>query len=181
MSLLGHVAIGVVAGRGVTDVRGDGEALVGRLVGFSALALLPDSDLILGALMPGVGLFEHRGPSHSLVVAAVVAIVAAFILTAAGQSHPGRWAGLVFVVVASHGLVDTLGQSDLGVQLLWPFSDARILAPWHILPNPALEHPLERAFVTPLVAEALLYLPAWLYAFTPRSWIAGLRDRLAAR
>ena len=177
MSLLGHVAIGVVAARGVTEVRGDGEALPGRLLGYSALALLPDSDLILGSLVPDVALFEHRGPSHSFFVAALVAIVLGLALAALGREHPARWAALGFLLVVSHGIVDTLGQSDLGVQLLWPFSDARILAPWHILPNPALERPLSREFLQPLLAEALLYLPAWLYAFTPRSWIVAFLDR----
>src|SRR3954447_19825663 len=168
MSVLGHVAIGVVAARAVTPPEEDEERLAGRMVGLALLALLPDSDFILSALAPRVELLEHRGATHSLAVAVAIGLVVAFALSLSGNADALRWGLVAGAVVASHGLIDTLGQTDLGVELFWPFSDIRVLAPWHVLPNPALYRPLVTNFFGELVIEALVCLPAWLYAFWPR-------------
>lgn len=176
MSVLGHIAIGVVTARagtpglerGAADQRRSGP-LAGRMAALAALALGPDVDLLLGAMFPGVSVFEHRGPTHSLFVAALIGVLVAGALTAGGNGRPLRWGLVAGLVVASHGLVDSVGSSDLGVQLFWPFSDERFLAPWRFLPDPSLGRPFVTQFLWPLAAEAVLYLPAWVYAFAPRS------------
>jgi inner membrane protein len=172
MSVLGHVAIGVIAGRATTPDREPHGALASRMAGLAALALLPDSDFLLQAVFPNVAAIDHRGATHSLAVAAFVGLVAAFALVLGRADHPIRWGLIVAVVLASHGLMDTIGDSNLGVELLWPFSDVRFLASWHLLPDPSLTPPLARNFLAALAAEAVVFLPAWLYAFTPRSWLA---------
>ncbi|HYL41187.1 MAG TPA: hypothetical protein VET90_07765, partial [Candidatus Binatus sp.] len=73
--------------------------------------------------------------------------------------------------------LDLLGDSTLGVQLLWPFSDARF-TPWQLLPDPAFIPPLARNFLAPLAAEAVIFLPAWIYAFFPRSWLTRGRQEV---
>jgi inner membrane protein len=168
MSVLGHIAIGVVTARAVTPPEEDHERLAGRMVGLSLLAILPDSDFILSALAPRVELLEHRGATHSLAVALTVGLVIAFAMSLSGNGDALRWGIIAGAVVASHGLIDTLGQTDLGVALFWPFSDVRVLAPWHVLPNPALYRPLVTNFFGELVIEAVVFIPAWLYAFWPR-------------
>src|SRR3954451_13870635 len=168
MSVLGHVAIGVVAARAVTPPEQDEERLAGRMVGLALLALLPDSDFILSAMAPRVELLEHRGATHSLAVAVTVGLIIAFALSLSGNPDALRWGLVAGAVVASHGLIDTFGETDLGVELFWPFSDVRVLAPWHILPNPGLYRPLVTNFFGELALEAILFLPAWLCAFWPR-------------
>jgi inner membrane protein len=169
MSVLGHIAIGVVTARAITPADGEPEQLVGPMVGLALLALLPDTDFILGAIAPRVALFDHRGPSHSLAVAVTVGLVIAFALSVSGNPHALRWGLIAGAVVASHGIMDTFGQTDVGVELFWPFSDVRVLAPWHLLPNPALYRPIAANFFGELAIEAVLFIPAWLYAFWPRA------------
>jgi inner membrane protein len=174
MSVLGHIAIGTVVARRITGENALPEQLPARLLGLGALAVLPDSDLFLQQLLPSATLFQHRGATHSLVAALLVGLVIGLILLGSGDGHPVRWGLIAAAVVASHGLLDTLGQSDLGVELLWPFSDARYLAPWHILPNPSLQPPLSYFWWGPLLEELVLYLPLWVYAFLPRSWLRSM-------
>ena len=171
MSVLGHVAIGVVTGRAVTPARDGPDVRAGRMAGLAGLALLPDSDFLLHALFPSVEALDHRGATHSLVVAAFVGLVIAFALVVARADHPLRWGLVAGLVMASHGLMDSIGDSSLGVELLWPFSDARFLAPWQLLPDPSLTPPIVQNFLGALVAELILFIPFWLYAFLPRSLV----------
>jgi inner membrane protein len=88
---------------------------VGVVVG---LASLPDVDLRLPV--------PHRGPTHSLLFAALVG--GAFAVTvelvglplpgALGLSAPGFWFLLGVVAVVAHLLGDTL--TPMGVNYLWP-------------------------------------------------------------
>jgi membrane-bound metal-dependent hydrolase YbcI (DUF457 family) len=170
MSVLGHVAIGVAVARGVTRESDEAGLLQGRMVGFGTLGLLPDVDLFLHEMAPRVGLFDHRGPSHSLTLAVLVGLAIAISIISAGGEQPLKWGLLGGAVLASHGIMDAFGQSDLGVELLWPLSDARILAPWHVLPNPTLGDPIGSQ-LRDLALEAVLFMPLWLYAFVPRRWL----------
>ena len=165
MSVLGHVAVGAIAARAVSARDVSLPRLAAYAVAFAALALLPDTDLVLHALAPQVHLFAHRGPSHSLAVAALIGTVVALAAPAGTRARLGV---LVAAVVASHGLLDALGTSGLGVELLWPFTGIRFLAPWHMLPNVDLARPVA-SIVAVLALELVLFAPAWLYALWPRT------------
>jgi inner membrane protein len=166
MSLLGHIAVGVSVARGVTRTTEPRPVLDRRMVGLAGLAMLPDIDFLLHDLAPRVALFDHRGPSHSLLVAVVVGSLVGLVLLARGHPDGAAWGLLAIAVVASHGLLDLFGDTTLGVALLWPISDARILAPWHILPNPPAV--LSWGTLWDVGVEAVVFVPAWLYAFWPR-------------
>lgn len=170
MSVLGHVAVGVVAARAVNRSQPEpGAARLGTMMaGLTILALLPDADFLLPALVPISPSFDHRGITHSLTFAVLIGLITAWVLLVTQSDRPLAWGILVAAVVATHGLLDLLGQSQLGVELLWPFSTVR-LTPWQLLPDPSLAPPLARNFLGPLTAELVLFLPAWLYAFVPRS------------
>jgi inner membrane protein len=168
MSLLGHVAIGVATARRITPA-GEPPSKVGtRMVVFAALAFLPDIDFVLQALAPSITDLEHRGATHSLVLAVAVGAFVALANTLRGGQHPVYWGLVAAGLLASHGGLDWLGNSSLGVELLWPFSDARLLAPWHLLPNPGLVHFFSSRNLATLAIEVLVFLPFWLYAFAPR-------------
>jgi hypothetical protein len=71
------------------------------------------------------------------------------------------------LVLASHGLLDTVTDGGFGVALLWPFSLTRFFAPWRPIPVA----PIGPAFFTPdgaMIALTELVLPLWLYAFKIR-------------
>lgn len=85
-------------------------------------ANLPDLDFLPGVLAGDAGLF-HRGASHSLLAALIVAAVAGWGL---GSRLGGfrRVAGWTFLAYASHLLLDTLVPdatgATAGIPLLWP-------------------------------------------------------------
>ena len=168
MSLLGHIAIGVATARRITPAEEPTETLQTRMVVLAALAFLPDIDFLLEDLAPRVGFLDHRGATHSLVFALCIGVLAAIFLVATRRPRPLEWGVLTAAVVASHGLLDSFGNSTLGVALFWPFSDARYLAPLHALPNPSWQDLLTSRGLADIGIEFLLFLPFWIYAFYPR-------------
>lgn len=93
-------------------------------------AVLPDFDVIGFAIGVHYGdLWGHRGMTHSLLFAVFVAAVSALWLQ---QSAKERWkiGGLLFLIVASHGVLDALTNGGLGVAFLSPFDRNRYFFPW---------------------------------------------------
>jgi hypothetical protein len=101
---------------------------------WSALATLPDPDVIGFALGVQYGdPWGHRGAAHSLLMAAALSIVLSAI--ARRRRLPlGRIALFTVIVLASHGLLDTMTDGGLGCALLWPFSLTRSFAPCRPIP-----------------------------------------------
>lgn len=98
--------------------------LAGMLV-----SILPDLDVIAFRLgIPFGSDFGHRGFSHSLFMAACIALVGSGFCH---RLHAGLARTFLFLVVAcaSHGLLDALTNGGSGVALLWPFSGERYFAP----------------------------------------------------
>lgn len=106
-------------------------------------AMLPDADVLAFALhIPYADAFGHRGASHSLMFAGVLAVLAALALGfgrgrpwSAGLCQPRlastvQAAAFVFVCAASHPLLDAMTSGGLGVALAWPWSEHRFFAPW---------------------------------------------------
>ena len=88
-------------------------------------AMLPDLD-VLGLRL---GLSSHRGFTHSLAFAALLALAGA----ACHRRLRAGFAvcfGFLFAATASHGLLDALTNGGSGIAFLWPFSDGRWFAPW---------------------------------------------------
>jgi inner membrane protein len=135
----------------------------------SALAMLPDADVIAFVLrIPYAAPWGHRGASHSLVIAGLVALaVAAGTRTARG---PALKLGLLaFAAVGSHGLLDAMTTGGLGAALLWPFTQARYFLPWRPIPVAPIGAGMLSARGLYVVAvELLLFLPFWGYALWPR-------------
>jgi inner membrane protein len=169
MSILGHVAIGVATARLTTRAGQPSKTIRTRMVVLAALALLPDIDLVLQEIAPSVSMLQHRAATHSLAFAIGVGGTIALVVLARSGRRAAAWGFVAGAVVASHGLLDSLGDSNLGVALLWPFSNARLLAPWHVLPNPSLPGLLSTRGLAEVAIEFVLFLPFWLYAFLPRS------------
>lgn len=130
------------------------------------IAVLPDLDFLAGFVVGSPHRF-HRGPTHSLLGAAILAGVAApFLLSilrrpgrAPGESAGSRGAGkpayalawsLAFAVLASHLIADAVMPDPgggVGVPVLWPFTSEEYAAP---LPLPAaLANALEIRFDGP--------------------------------
>ena len=167
MASLGHVAVGMALGRRYAHGRPARRGWA--FAGLSALALLPDADVVAFRLgIPYAAPWGHRGASHSLVFAALLALGVALAVRATGGR--GARAGLfAFLALGSHGLLDTLTDGGLGAALLWPFSDVRLFSPLRPLPvAPIARGMLSTRGAYVLAVEALLFLPAFAYALWPR-------------
>jgi inner membrane protein len=102
-----------------------------------AASVLPDSDSLgFAAGVPYGSTFGHRGFTHSLFVAALIALLSASFARRIG-APPLAAFGFVFVSMASHGLLDAMTTGGLGVAFLSPFSNERYFLPWRkILVSP---------------------------------------------
>ena len=134
MASLGHVAIGMLAGRTLFPGKPSRAAL--PMLVFSGLALLPDLDYL--AVMLGVP--EHRAvrPPRGDPLAGPSLGAG----SAGGRSsrrdcdcRAGKQLVLVGAVVASHALLDAMTVSSRGVPLFWPITFTRFEAPWRPIPN----------------------------------------------
>ena len=98
----------------------------------AVLAVLPDADAIAFRFgIPYEHVLGHRGLSHSLPFAAVLAatIAAALPGTSLSGSRLRLWLFL-FLATASHGLLDMLTNGGRGVALFAPLDNARHFLPW---------------------------------------------------
>jgi inner membrane protein len=90
------------------------------------LAMLPDADVIGFRLgIDYADQFGHRGASHAVPVAAVVA---AFITAIMRPTRIKPIFVFLFASMASHGLLDAFTSGGLGPALLWPFDAGRYFA-----------------------------------------------------
>lgn len=143
------------------------------LVAGALAAMLPDADVV--AFKLGIAYaddFGHRGASHSFVFAAAVGALGA--LASRWLRTPPLWAALwLAACVASHPLLDALTDGGLGVALWWPWSDARIFAPW----RPIEVSPIGAGFFSLRGLHVLwseiqwVWLPTLLLA-APLAWLA---------
>ena len=144
-------------------------------------AVIPDLD-VFG--LPGADLFQgafaHRGVTHSLAFALLLALA----ITAIGfrQRDAWRWtrvqahiALLLFAVTASHGVLDALTNGGPGVAFFAPFTDARYFFSW----RPSEVSPLGAGILSlrglrVLASEAMwIGLPLALAYVLQRVWPRG--------
>lgn len=132
-------------------------------------SIVPDLDVIGFHLGVSCGEFwGHRGFTHSLVFAALFAIVVEFVFFCRSVGI-GRFAlfGYLFLVTASHGLLDAMTDGGLGVAFFSPLDNNRYFLPW----RPIRVSPITvSAFFKPrafgiLKSELLwIWVPATLFA-----------------
>lgn len=93
----------------------------------AACAFLPDADVVGFKLHVAYdSLWGHRGLSHSLLAALVVATgVVLLVGGRAGAPPPGRLWVLLFLATASHGVLDAMTTGGLGVAFFSPFDAER--------------------------------------------------------
>ncbi len=189
MASFGHVAVGLLTGRLHGGANGKGEGSPAgngaqrrrssswkALLLFTALALLPDADLLLVSLGAcDTGACGHRGASHSLPVAIAIGFMAGLV---ARRLKWPVWRTMVAttIAVSSHALLDLIGAGGRGLPLLWPFSEARFTSPIRIFPDaPRGMALLSVPGVINVVIEFAVFLPVMVYAVWPRiaTWLTG--------
>ena len=144
------------------------------------LAASPDLDIVgffLG--VPYSNTFGHRGITHGLPFATLVA--AGVVLLAIGAGRVARkqsvhlFLGLA-VIVGSHGILDMATNGGLGVGLLIPFQGDRLFLPF----RPIEVSPISPSrFLTdgfPVIVTELLWV--WMPCITAVILIRSTRDHL---
>jgi inner membrane protein len=143
-------------------------------VALAVVAMLPDADVVIYPLgLNAPHILGHRGLTHSLPFAAIVAALLVRLLFRAREWHsswPRLWL-LYFLAIASHGLLDALTNGGQGIAFLAPLSGGRWHAPW----TPILVSPIGvNAFLSEYGLRVLqnemllLWLPSILVALTAR-------------
>ncbi|MBD2767986.1 metal-dependent hydrolase [Hymenobacter sp. BT664] len=124
-SAFGHAFLGATLGKLLLPDRRHWPAWVVA----AGCAALPDVDAVgykLGVAYDS--LWGHRGLTHSLLAAAVVAVVGVGLgqlFRAAHRPPPGRLAALLFLATASHGVLDAMTTGGLGVAFFSPWDQHR--------------------------------------------------------
>jgi inner membrane protein len=155
-TILTHAAVPLALRLGV-----GGKAVPARLLAVGVIAsMLPDLDVV--GMHLGVAYasdFGHRGFTHSVVFAALVALGGACFYRRLRARFLGAFLFL-FAAVASHGMLDTFTNGGRGIELFWPWSNERYFAPV----RPVEVSPLGiRAFLSPRGAEVLKSEVIWVW------------------
>jgi len=117
------VALGQAAGRAV---RRDARFWCAAVL----CSALPDVDVIgFGFGIHYGDLWGHRGLTHSLIFAALTGIVAGVLLGDSARERRAL-AALLFLITASHGVLDAMTDGGLGVAFFSPFDTRRYFLPW---------------------------------------------------
>jgi len=147
-------------------------------VALAIVAMLPDADVAvypLGLNAPHI--LGHRGLTHSLAFAAIMAALVVRVLFRDREWHaawPRLWA-VYFAAIASHGLLDAFTNGGQGIAFLAPLSAGRWHAPW----QPILVSPIGvGAFLSEYGLRVLLNEMLWLWL---PSILVALTARLARR
>ncbi len=118
-----HATIPLALGLSLGPTRIARRVLVAGVV----LAMLPDADVVGFALrIAYADPLGHRGASHAILVAIIVAALVGKILR---PERRNRAFAFLCISMASHGLLDAFTSGGLGPALLWPLDNNRIFAP----------------------------------------------------
>jgi len=135
--------------------------------------MLPDVDVLgLSLGIPYGDLFGHRGFTHSLFFAGLVALGVTTLMRNKGQVRDLiRIFVCIFAAAASHGVLDAFTNGGLGVAFFAPFDPARYFFPV----RPILVSPIGvNAFLTQRGLSVLLSEMLWV-------WPASIAVFMAAR
>jgi len=96
-------------------------------------AIVPDLDVVSFFFgLPYGHILGHRGLSHSLLVAVVLASIVTAVVCRTLPARPSalRLWTFFFLATASHGFLDSMTNGGLGVAFFAPFSETRYFLRW---------------------------------------------------
>ena len=98
----------------------------------ATVSAVPDLDVIGFHFGIHYGdLMGHRGFTHSIFFAALLAGLVTIAFAGQGQISSWRLFSYLFLATASHGVLDAMTNGGLGVAFFSPFSNTRYFFPFH--------------------------------------------------
>jgi inner membrane protein len=128
-SILSHPAVPIALATGL------GSRVVPSRLAAAAIAssIMPDCDALLHwAGVPYDHTFGHRGFTHSISFALIVALAGA-VWASQLQAKRRVVFFVLFLSTLSHGLLDAMTTGGLGVAFFSPFSNHRYFLPWRVI------------------------------------------------
>ena len=126
-----------------------------------ACTIVPDLDVVGFRFGVAYGSpFGHRGFTHSLLFAALLAIPLAAALTRrAPRTAAFATFAYLFLCAASHGLLDAATNGGLGIALFAPFDPGRYFLPWRPI------------VVSPIGASGFFTGRGWITIVSELRWV----------
>lgn len=154
-TIFSHAAVPLAIGLGL------GASVISRrLLALGVVAaMLPDFDVVAFKLgIAYADAFGHRGASHSILFAFMVAACAAGL---APLLKSTRKTSFLFIGLCtlSHGLLDMSTNGGLGIGLLWPYSEHRFFMPWRVVEV----SPIGTRFFSPRAMPVLYSELLWVW------------------
>jgi len=143
-----------------------------------AASVVPDLDAVgFWAGVPYDSAFGHRGFTHSLTFAVLLALLATPFAERL-DARRGAVFAVVFLAAASHGVLDAMTTGGRGVAFFSPFSGRRYFLPW----RPIEVSPIGvKGFFSARGGEILgselvwIWIPAAAVALLGAAWRRGAR------
>ncbi len=144
------------------------------------LSVAPDFDSIAFKFgIPYESQWGHRGFTHSIVFAIVVALVCSRF-SKSFLAKPKTVFLFSFLSMLSHSLLDALTNGGLGVALFWPFDSERYFLPWRVIEVSPIS--ISRFFTErslSVLSSEFIYI--WLPCLSAAGLLCLLRGRSNAR
>jgi inner membrane protein len=174
MATVAHLVVGALISSALAPPRRHAQPM--RLATGALLAIAPDLDFA-GSLMRDSAprWLSHRGASHSVAVGLSVGGLAGLGVRALGRSDAWQVSAMTAACVASHGVVDLFTETDVGVALMWPLSEARMRSPLRPVISPPLRRLADLGGWARAVGSELLVLGTVLAAVWARAGWARRR------
>jgi len=112
----------------------------------SICSVAPDLDVVGFSFGIKYGeMLGHRGITHSISFAAVVAILVTILMRSSGKRNRLITFLFLFISTISHGILDSMTNGGLGVAFFAPFNNARYFFRW----RPIQVSPIGMDFFSP--------------------------------
>lgn len=146
----------------------------------AACSILPDADVIGVAFgIPFRSVLGHRGLSHSLPFAVVVAALVVALGVRKTPDGVSRWRlGLYFfLATASHGVLDALTNGGPGIAFFAPFDETRYFFPFRpVVVSPLGIRPFFSEWGLRVLGSELIWI--WLPSLICAGLVVIVRRRL---
>lgn len=101
-----------------------------------ACSILPDVDVLAFRFgIPYEHMFGHRGFTHSIFFAAILAVLLGWSHFQINRKNLRAYAisAFIFICTLSHGILDAMTTGGKGIAFFAPFSDERLFLPWRVI------------------------------------------------